>query len=150
MSWEDVLKVQLRKPSSMQGANTQAINRFYDNQMNRDIQAYVDGTQREGKIPNFSIMVNTKQPNSGMKRGRLGATYIIGNEDYVAMGSPNPERIYETLSPKFRQSGFEPERGLRGGIAIKVPKEQRKDIRQRNPGMMGRAYRTLQSRLPGR
>ena len=50
MSWEDVLKVQLRQPSSMQGANTQAINRFYDAQMNGDLQRFVDEAQRDSQV----------------------------------------------------------------------------------------------------
>ena len=150
MSWEDVLKVQLRQPSAMQGANTQKINQFYDRQMNGDIQRFVDEQQRAGKVPNFQVMVNPKQPNSSMGTGRFSSTYVIGNEDYVAMGSPNPERIYEILIPKISQGGFQAMRGLRGGIVVKVPKAQRQDIRQRNPGVMGRAFRTLQSRLPGR
>ena len=151
MSWEDVLKVQLRQPSSMQGANTQAINRFYDAQMKGDLQRFVDEVQRAGNVPNFSIMVSTKQPSSGFVKGRLGGqTYVIGSQAYDSMGKPNPERIYEVLIPKIAQGGFEAKRGLRGGIAVTVPKAQRQDIQQRNPGKMGRAFRTLQSRLPGR
>ena len=151
MSWEDVLKVQLRQPSSMQGANTQAINRFYDAQMNGDLQRFVDEAQRAGKVPNFSIMVSTKQPSSGFVKGRLGGqTYVIGSQAYASMGQPNPERIYEILIPKIAQGGFEAKRGLRGGIVVTVPKAQRKDIQDRNPGMMGRAARTVLSRLPGR
>jgi len=151
MSWEDVLKVQLRQPSSMQGANTQAINRFYDAQMKGDLQRFVDEMQRTGKVPKFSVMISTKQPSSGFVKGRLGGqTYVIGSQAYASMGQPNPERIYETLMPKIGQGGLDVKRGLQGGMVVTVPKEQRKDIKQRNPGTMGRAFKTLQTRLPGR
>ena len=150
MSWEDVLKVQLRQPSSMQGANTQAINRFYDAQMKGDLQRFVDELQRAGKVPNFSIMISTKQPSSGFVKGRLGGqTYVIGSQAYASMGQPNPDRIYEILIPKIAQGGFEAKRGLRGGIKVTVPKAQQKDIQQRNPGRMSRATKTILSRLPG-
>ena len=150
MSWEDVLKVQLRQPSAMQGANTQAINSFYDRQMKGDLQRFVDELQRAGKVPNFSIMISTKQPSSGFVSGRLGGqTYVIGSEAYTSMGQPNPERIYATLTPKIAQGGFEAKRGLRGGIKVTVPKEQRQKIQEKNPGMMSRATKTVLSRLPG-
>ena len=151
MSWEDVLKIQLRKPSAMQGVNTQAINAFYDRQMKGDLQRFVDEMQRTGKVPKFSIMINTNQPSSGFVKGRLGGqTYIIGSQAYASMGQPNPERIYETLMPKIGSGGLDVKRGLQGGMVVTVPKAQRKDIQQRNPGMMGRAARTVLSRLPGR
>ena len=54
-----------------------------------------------------------------------------------------------TLTPKIAQGGFEAKRGLRGGIKVTVPKEQRQKIQQKNPGMMSRATKTVLSRLPG-